>query len=146
MHDVILKSIPKTGCTSWYSLLIKNSPTMIYRNDTHTGIKYFHQFHWHLYPTYGLHLLQRYSRLVQISKLNSYFTILTVRHPFVRLESYFKDKVLRTQRLQQIDVKSSDMIKRRFQAFLDRILIEHSENRHWRTMYNSSYPCQIDYK
>ena len=145
-HHIILKSIPKTGCTSWYSMLIKNSPMMKYQNATHEGVKPFNVFYWHKYKEYGLDLLKRYERQARITKLKDYFTILTVRHPFVRLESYFKNKVLKSPFQQRIDPRKSETVKSRFQEFLNSFLVDHAENRHWRTMYNSSFPCQIDYK
>ena len=131
-HKVILKSIPKTGCSSWKTVLISNKITV---NDEKIT-----PHHWNLIVTkYQLKLLQTANC---INYLNDYFVILTVRHPFARLESAFRDKILFAHNI-------TTGIEERFSKFINSILKARNRmgmNAHWRPITVHTKPCAIPFK
>ena len=132
-HKVILKSIPKSGCSSWKSILIMNSITV---NKLYTINPHNWDF---IVSKYHLSVLNKKNYTHQ---LNTYFLILTVRHPFSRLESGFRDKIVRDQ---NITTKIDEV----FQNFLNTI-INHPKDEpmdhHWRPVTWHTKPCALPLK
>ena len=136
-HRVILKAVQKTGCTSWRSLVIDSSPV-----KQRYPIEPFQRVR---FPEVGLAALHENILSVALYKLNNYFNILTVRHPLRRLESYFSGNMLPKKIKRQANMSEMDIMEY-FQQFIETVLYRDRQNIHWNSIYNSSYPCTINYR
>ena len=137
-HRVILKSVQKTGCTSWKSLVIESSPV---KNASH--IEPFQRIR---YPEVGLAVLDDNVLRVALYKLENYFNILTVRHPLRRLESYFSRNMLDKKIFKKHRGISVTLVMEHFENFIHRVLYKKNQNIHWNPIYDHSYPCTINYR
>ena len=141
IHHVILKPVQKTGCTSWRSLFVDNSPI----KGVHVGT-----FAKSRYQEVGLGVLNENLVETAFFKLENYFTILTVRHPFKRLESFFGKNFLKHKLKKEfngsINVPSDENIMQYFRQFMDVVLTSKKQNKHWDSIYNRSHPCSVNYR
>ena len=135
---VILKAVQKTGCTSWRSLFVDNSPI-----NVHVGA-----FAKTRYQEVGLGVLNENLVEAAFYKLENYFTILTVRHPLKRLESFFGNNFLKhiVKNDHNGSVPSDAHVMEYFKQFTNKILINHKQNYHWDSIYNRSHPCSVNYR
>ena len=139
IHQVILNAVEKTGCTSWRSLFVDNSPI----NGKRVGA-----FQRARYQELGLGIFNEALLEVAFYKLENYFTILTVRHPLKRLESFFANNLLRRKAKAYFDgsVPSESHIMNYFKEYTNNVLTHREWNYHWNSLYNRSHPCSVDYR
>ena len=137
-HKVLLKSVQKTGCTSWRKLLINNAPG--------NNGKFF-PFSKGKYHTIGLSLLKEYSKEEALYRVKNYYSILTVRHPLRRLESWFTKNYMKYfYKAGSNAAAFEEDILAKFETLFMNYLSEKERNRHWRRIYLQSYPCRIHYR
>ena len=133
-HGVVLKAIPKTGCSSWKTILIQN------QIGNGSDFMEINPHHWKDIATiYNLKLLSNMKQRFAINTLNKYYTILTVRHPLDRIESGYRDKFIRKFNLTTNIVDG-------FESFLHNIF-DHKYERpmdvHFRPYSWHTQPCAI---
>ena len=159
-HHVGLNSVPKTGSTTWRFAL--------YNNSVFPGFHRFEQLENGQKLTL-IHLLQTFAKTnttpaKQMSReellkcLNTYYVILTVRHPFDRLESTYMDKIvlnnmfsIREKILQKRDLSDRDVNQLakdgkniKFEEFLQYIITENEP--HWKSIFSMTQPCSVPYR
>ena len=138
-HKLILRAIPKTGCSSWKTALVNNSVIKRKINTIHA-----HSWNW-ITSISDLRLLSRErNRDVITSKLRNYFNILTVRHPLDRLESGFREKFLK--RHTEIDQHDTKAVVTAFQDFLNRRIKETNMDKHWKPISITTDPCSVPFR
>ena len=139
IHQVILNAVEKTGCTSWRSLFIDNSPVNGNRVEVFERARY---------QELGLGTFKKNLLEVAFYKLENYFTILTVRHPLKRLESYFANNLLKRKAKAYFrgSIPSETHIMNYFKEFINNVLTHMEWNYHWNSLYNRSHPCSVDYR
>ena len=159
-HHVVLNSIPKTGSTTWRFALFNNSllPGFHGLEQLQHGQK--------LREIHGPKIFENTSttpaKLMKkeelLKCLNSYYIVLTVRHPFDRVESTYMDKIVRNnmQNLRQKLLGKRGLGKRdikelakdgkniKFEEFLQHMITE--GNPHWTSIFKLTYPCSIPYR
>ena len=137
-HKILLKSVQKTGCTSWRTLFINNAPG-------NEGT--FSTFEKSKYHTIGLGLLKEYSKEEALYRVRNYFSILTVRHPLRRLESWFMNNYMGHfhKKMGNITVSKEEVLAKFEKLFMD-YLSGKELNRHWYTIYTQSYACRVNYR
>ena len=133
-HRVILKTIPKSGCSSWKYILITNAINEVRQNiDT--------EYLEHITDNYNLSTLSYFKREDVMYKLSNYFTILTIRHPLARLESAYRDKI--------VDFHKSTHTVNKFKTFLDNIISHrdgHDLDVHYRPVTWHTNPCAVPFE
>ena len=158
-HKVIGCLIPKTACSSWKLAMIKASGMI-----DMTEVDHFRHIHNHTFMgTIGWRLISTYSEAGIRRRLRTYFKFMTVRHPFDRLVSAYKDKIvalsdsyedgLHEQRIKlwYRDVNLETGGERRgqvtFAEFVRYVLDTKPENmdRHWRDYSRLCDPCRVHY-
>lgn len=139
-HHLILKTIPKTGCTSWRTLVLQNSQSITYDNKSNFDI---HSPKEVLENT-GIYSLSKYNRVAILNRLNSYLIMLTVRHPLARIESAFTDLYIQRHGIKINELNES--INQMFETYLKGQDILTHKNRHFATYTDFSNPCIIPYK
>ena len=157
-HRVILRSIPKTGCSTWRLMFLNNSVTgflkvnKMMEEDIHVP-SYMKR--------YNLKALVHYSPSDGLYRLQNYFSILTVRHPLDRIESAYVDKFTKPNIYNFIKEKHSSRILKmyrgqtlenadpktiQFEEFL-RYLVEYPRSDiHWRSVWDQAHPCVLKYQ
>lgn len=144
IHSFIMFAIPKTGCSSWKSLLVRS---MI--NNLTEKKKFISP---HNYPGLiehaGMYTLKKYNKVMILQRLHSYTVALTVRHPFARLESGFKGKILhlkgKTQ--EERDVLNYPSAVSLLEDHIDDNFLTETKNIHFKPIYDLAFPCIIPYK
>ena len=140
-HKVILKAIPKSGSSSWKTILVNNSKRLIPQEPAKINP---HAWNW-ITNSFDLQLLNReQSKPCIVSKLQTYFNILTVRHPLDRLESGFREKYLK--RHNKLNRTNTTAVAEAFQMFLDYRISEDRMNRHWKPISQNTDPCTIPFR
>ena len=87
-HKVLFLPIPKTGCSTWKMAILNNTQT------AGPELKGVCPHNKKIIQKYGLRMF-RYLTLKERAKLfESYYKVLTVRHPLDRLESAYTDKIV----------------------------------------------------
>ena len=137
-HKVVLRAIQKSGCTSWKTLLLINH---LHINES-KNVENLKIHNWDaISRQYGLKLFNDKTRNYIISTMNDYFTILTVRHPLARLESAFKDVMVRRTKLRNL---TDSEVALMFQQYVDSIInSEDILNPHWRPITEHTDPCAV---
>ena len=145
IHKVILRSVPKTGCSSWKTMLIMNSPQY---NDTIEDVQ---PHNWDMMEeNYGLRNLMNFARPGILQRISSHYFIMTVRHPFSRLESAFMDKLVNNGMYGNDRDKDPVAFHEKtvyiyFQRFLDTVVRDLKQakrlNGHWRPIVQHTHPC-----
>ena len=157
VHKVALVSLPKTGSTTWRLTFLNSSGTYLLNPGQKVG---FVHNHWLFQTVKGLYTKPATLMKKQevIEALNKYMTILTVRHPFDRLESAYEDlvvsynyvhireRILRQRGLDEIEIQrlASNGSNIKFHEFLDYVLTH--DDRHWTGMVKTSLPCNVNYR
>ena len=140
-HKFTLKAIPKTGCSSWKTILVENSVPRITKQPAKINP---HAWNW-ITNSYDLKLLnEEQSRPILVNKLQNYFNMLTVRHPFDRLESGFREKYLKQH--PELDQNNKEAVAAAFQMFLERRLREKNMDKHWKPISQHTAPCTIPFR
>ena len=141
--NVTLRSIPKSGCSSWKSMFLLN-----YLNDTSLKVSDLDVHNWgKIRNKYGLKVMHELSENEIRNYLDHTYSILTVRHPLARLESGFRDKILKKS--YTIDINNQNVVAAEFQRFLDAIINtrdQHHMNIHWKPVTIHTNPCAIPFE
>ena len=156
-HRVLLRTTPKTGSTTWKLAMLNNTGNI--HISLEPGQK-FRQAHLSTLREFGQIITTENRSVTELVHLiNTSFTIVTVRHPFDRLESAYVDKVLinNAHKIRQRIWKARGNIERSegnlnrerssyvsFEMYLNYVL-NHS-NVHWCSIYKAAKPCDIPYR
>lgn len=157
-HHVLINTLPKTGCSSWKMVMLNNSGMNIEKpgQRPNGGIN-----NWKLLNNYGLKDLGDYPVEDIRYRLQEYFTILTVRHPFERLESAYREKFIRENKIYKDKISHKIIAKYRnveevnkpsvngtvnFEEFLRYTLEANNVDRHWTPYWQLANPCILPYK
>ena len=158
-HKVGLKSPGKTGCTSWKVALLNNTGKI--NLDDIQKIEGGEKLHWvHVIAARetGPLLSSKYRPAKEVREaIKRSYIILTVRHPFSRLESAYTDKVIVQDKIRGKILKrrtgiSKTELKRLsqngknipFAEFLEYSLTE--PNEHWSPIFELTAPCTVPYQ
>ena len=151
IHNFILFSVPKAGCTSWKSFLIESTISNLTVKVKHVRAHDFENM-----KTVGLYLLNSYNKVSILQRLNSYVVALTVRHPFSRLESGFKGKVLLLKaKNKNKDISETELeldypeVALKLEKFIQNYVVklkEKMDNLHFKSIFDLANPCLIPYK
>ena len=160
LHNVTLNSVPKTGSTSWRIVLLNNS--MIsgkpFGKRLTTGQAFITIHQYDIFNKSYTTPTKYMDKADILPALISYYHILTVRHPFDRLEATYinkivmfdmyetREKILARRNISETEVAilSRNGANVRFEEFLEYIL-SNSES-HWVSITNLTYPCTIPYR
>ena len=159
-HGVALNSVPKTGSTAWRYALYNNShlpgPHEIPKLQHGQKINYIHGSQ--AFRRTSIRFAKNMNVEKVLKALNTYYTILTVRHPFDRVESSYVDKIvlqnmygLREEFLQKrglgkkaVQQLAKDGNNIKFEEFLQHVITEREY--HWTSIFELTYPCSIPYR
>ena len=152
-HHVLYCFIPKVGCTSFLSMMVKN-----------IGIRNNRQW---FYPRYlniiGLKQLSLYSSREITTRLHNYFSFMVVRHPFDRLVSAYQQKFGGLKQSHNFSPRYKQVIKNHFghiqkvdsrgnvllswPQFLELVVTEPKRfyDHHWATYEHLCNPCAANY-
>ena len=150
--------IPKTACSSWKFTMVKASGKIDMAKVDHATLHdnaFMHSMGWRLLSTYNAVGIKH--------RLKTYFKFITVRHPFDRLVSAYKDKLgatagrylggLHARRIKQRYRAVNVMTGRRpggrvtFAEFIRYVLDTEPQNLdvHWRDYGRLCDPCRVHY-
>lgn len=111
---------------------------------------------------YGLYTLEKYPRLDILYRLQSYFSVINVRHPLTRLESAYRNKLASGNTAYETRIGSR--ILRRygrgryspeqvangtgvpFHMFLKWLVKSRDRDPHWSTFMDEASPCLLPYR
>ena len=160
LHKVALNSVPKTGSTTWRFVLHNSSKLpnfqgfkQIKHGQKLSAIHGGNAFK-NTYTTPAKHM----ENSEVLKSLKTYYTVLTVRHPFDRLESTFMDKVvlhnlysireriLRKRNINEDKVKAlaQDGKNVKFEEFLQHVTT--AREAHWSSIFQQTSPCSLPYR
>ena len=150
--------IPKTACSSWKFTMVKVSGEIDMAKVDHATLHdnaFMHSMGWRLLSTYSAVGIRH--------RLKTYFKFITVRHPFDRLVSAYKDKLgamagrylggLHARRIKQryraVNVTTGHRPGGRvtFAEFIRYVLDTEPQNLdvHWRDYGRLCDPCRVHY-
>ena len=149
LHNVTLFVNPKAGSSTWKLTLLNSSGTWTWRNADNGPV---HNPSIYKYAK-GIYTKSATQMSVNdvLTALNTHCTIVNVRHPFDRLESAFRDKVmkinyinLRKQILKERGVARFQSHEIQFYEFIRHVL-RNPNDKHWKPMVKNSHVCNIPY-
>ena len=158
-HKIIGCLVPKTACSSWKFTMIKASGKIDMAKVRHLTHIHNHTF-MHMI---GWRLLDTYSEAGIRRRLKTYFKFMTVRHPFDRLVSAYKDKIVALsgiyagglharrikERYRDVNVTTGQRGKEHvtFAEFVRYVLDTKPDNMdpHWRDYGRWCEPCRVRY-
>lgn len=161
-HQAIYCYVPKAGCTSWKSLMMRLASGL----DNNTFSQYrssdFHSVT--AQRKLGLYPLSDYSNKGQAMRLANYFKFMVTRDPFSRLVSGYNDKFRKRERLfrgpfgrelhREIKHSSGEMsfpeddkrvTFKEFIEYVNMMYTESHQNGHWHSITEWCQPCLIAY-
>ena len=160
-NKVALNSVPKTGSTTWRFSLRNNSRSSSaqeYKWSTKgKKLPLIHKSGAFKNSSIIPAIKMNQSKI--LTSLKTYYTILTVRHPFDRLESAYMDKIVVTNmdnKLRQAILKkrriTADRVKKlardgksvTFEEFLQYVMSV--QNDHWTSIFQLTRPCSLRYR
>ena len=161
-HQVILQSPPKTGSTTWRFVFLNHTSSSssippLTKKGPGVKLPAIHMQTIFLRSNSTLPAV-RMDKSEVLKYIQTYFSILTTRHPFDRLESVFTDKVVI---MNVASIRKNILLRRnititeasrltlnassvKFEEFLE--YIQHTYDPHWDSVYNHSMPCLIPYR
>ena len=160
LHKVALNSVPKTGSTTWRFALHNGSKLSNFQgfkeikhgqklSVIHGGGTFINT---HTIPA------NRMKKSEVLTSLKTCYSVLTVRHPFDRLESTYMDKVvlrnysgirqriLRKRDIYEQDIKelAQDGTNVKFEEFLEHVTS--TKDAHWLSIFQQTHPCSLPYR
>ena len=160
LNQVALNSVPKTGSTTWMYSLLNNSRLSDYKEKNKKTIDYT-ILHIHEHKTFKntrIAFANEMDKSEVLRCLKTCYTVLTVRHPFDRLESTYtekvlsynykkiREKILRARHIPPRTVKqlarNGDNVK--FEEFLQHVMT--TDDFHWLSISIMSRPCSLPYR
>ncbi len=162
VHKLLYCVVSKAGCTMMKTVLAKANMAALGSNLTLPAQEM--EIHWHKYAD-GLKLfwMNRFNKTAARKRLESYYKFLVVRHPFSRLVSVWRDKVLN---IRQSEYKTwprdilrryrpwifnttrsggatvhLDQLKPTFPEFLQWIAETKKQNQHWMPVETVCHVC-----
>ena len=155
-HRFTLNSAPKTGSSTWRFALLNNSlkpgHNVTVPNKTNAGSVH----EPYIFKEKSYSLPTNYFSIEEVLKaLETYYNVLTVRHPFDRLESCFIEKVLlgTAGNFKNIMLQNRNNIEMfrhlgseelHFEEFL--YFIRHNDNAHWASVFSLTSPCAVPFR
>ncbi|XP_068017526.1 carbohydrate sulfotransferase 8-like [Melanerpes formicivorus] len=148
-HKFIYCEVPKVGCSNWKRIIF------ILQSDF--GAEASEIEHDHIHQTPLIKKLEAYSPATQKEFLGNYTKVMFTRHPFERLVSAYRDKLLHSEPYYSVTVanqikamfrktnQTSEKVS--FQEFVSFILANppNSLDIHWKPMFLLCDPCNIHY-
>lgn len=137
-NQLIQMAIAKTGSTAWKNLFAGSHVDGPYHKNAHNFSMVEHDL--------GLLRLSNYSKPEILKRLKSFTLMVTVRHPFTRWESYFKDKCWKRK---MSSMSEDDDILEVFLAALKNIRwkMENKKwDQHWDTFMHHASACIMPFK
>ena len=92
-HKLLICLVPKTGVTSYNSMLIQYSSNFIKEYPNKTAFEVYGYGIYYKRAKHGIIAAQSLSPSQLFDALENYHKIMTTRHPFLRLYSFYKDKI-----------------------------------------------------
>ncbi|ELT99273.1 hypothetical protein CAPTEDRAFT_208643 [Capitella teleta] len=131
-HRIMICALPKTGCTSWKNFLMKLATGL----DKSLGPS-------HNEENLIKHGITTVKRGIFPDKYRSYYKFIEVRHPFTRLISAYKDKVVDTTNCQG----PVDGVFPTWVQFAEYVANGNSScvNRHWRPYNELCLICKMKF-
>ena len=157
-HKVLACIPPKSGCTTWKSILANNS-----ENGPLPDAYNVMKLHFGKLKDFNIYSLARFNRTFQQQLLTSgeYYKFMIARHPFERLYSGYMNKLVSgIDRMMQkkhgyriltmFHPKLPENERRnglgvRFNEFVKYLKAPQSRNPHWEPIYNLCQPCKVRY-
>ncbi|XP_075699617.1 carbohydrate sulfotransferase 8-like [Rhinoderma darwinii] len=147
-HKFIYCEVPKVGCSNWKRVII-----LLKLGSLHNAQDLTHE---EVHKNRLLYQLSDYSVYQQKKMLNSYTKVMFARHPFQRLVSAYRDKILHPQPYYSEVVKSIKFKVRERQNFegdltfeeFVRFILQQDPKKmdiHWKPMHYICDPCNIQY-
>lgn len=166
---VIFQANAKTGRTSWQfimwnnSLSGRNSSLWRQRFRKRSKLIPYASKAWELdfLKKFNIKTMRTFNTLEINKRMQTYFKVLTVRHPFIRLESMYLDKISSKHfyyklygkeilKLFRNKTKANEKLFHKgkgvtFEEFLKFVLLKPAIDGHWQQFTLSSFPCAINY-
>ena len=159
-HKVLLLTLPKTGSTLWKLTLCNNSKVEnqgMQQLETGQKVGFIHK-NWFL-KNNGFQSVLQLQPDQRKEILDTYFKIITVRHPFDRIESAFFDKIMNYEKVSPMYRKNlvEFVLRRKWSGIISEKVdlttnvtfedflfhIERRPNRHWTSVNALSDPCTL---
>ncbi|XP_058685499.1 carbohydrate sulfotransferase 8-like isoform X3 [Poecile atricapillus] len=148
-HKFIYCEVPKVGCSNWKRTIFLLQSNL---NTEASEIE-----HVNIHHTTLIKRLLSYPPALQKEFLSNYTKVMFTRHPFERLVSAYRDKLLHSEPFYSTTVaneiramfrkntNSSEKVS--FQEFVNFIIAKppHSLDIHWKPMFLLCDPCNIHY-
>uniref|UniRef100_A0A8B9PCT2 Carbohydrate sulfotransferase n=1 Tax=Apteryx owenii TaxID=8824 RepID=A0A8B9PCT2_APTOW len=148
-HKLIYCEVPKVGCSNW--------KRTIFLLQADLNMKAAEIEHDHIHKTSLLKKLTSYPPAKQEEFLNNYTKVMFTRHPWERLVSAYRDKLLHSEPYYSTTVaneiramfrknkNSSEKVS--FQEFVNFIIAKQPNalDIHWKPMFLLCDPCNIHY-
>ncbi|XP_025921649.1 carbohydrate sulfotransferase 8-like [Apteryx rowi] len=148
-HKLIYCEVPKVGCSNW--------KRTIFLLQADLNMKAAEIEHDHIHKTSLLKKLTSYPPAKQEEFLNNYTKVMLTRHPWERLVSAYRDKLLHSEPYYSTTVaneiramfrknkNSSEKVS--FQEFVNFIIAKQPNalDIHWKPMFLLCDPCNIHY-
>ena len=157
-HKILACLPPKSGCTTWKTILANNSG----EEPIPKNFK-VHMLHFGALKQFGILPLAAFNDSMKHLMLNSkdYFKFMVARHPLDRLYSGYVNKLV--SGIDQIMIKNhgsrilnmfhpelDPQVRARgygatFNEFVQYLKLPISNNKHWESIYNLCQPCFVQY-
>ncbi|XP_020649362.3 carbohydrate sulfotransferase 8 isoform X2 [Pogona vitticeps] len=148
-HKFIYCEVPKVGCSNWKKILV-----FLTLNMSRDSLEINHSM---IHRTNIIRRLNSYPSEKQAEFLNTYTKVMFSRHPFERLVSAYRDKLLHSEPYYSTTVANEIKAfakkdqntneKVTFQDFVNYILSRNPKvlDIHWKPMHLLCDPCHIQY-
>ncbi|NXG43656.1 CHST9 sulfotransferase, partial [Psilopogon haemacephalus] len=148
-HKFVYCEVPKVGCSNWKRIIF------ILQSDFRAEASEIE--HDHIHQTTVIKKVGSYPPVRRKEFLNNYTKVMFTRHPFERLVSAYRDKLLHSEPYYGITLANKIKEKFRknnassekvsFQEFITFVLADSPDNLdiHWKPMFLLCDPCNIHY-
>ena len=146
VHKLLILPIPKAGCTSWKMTLLNSSRL----SGPHLQNVTVHNKD--IFREHGFRIFKELAMEEKTDIFESYYKILSVRHPFDRLESAYIDKIVQYTKDPQYKIyllnfkygignysKDISLSNLTFEDFLNGVM--GYPERHWDSYQKTAFPC-----
>jgi hypothetical protein len=148
-HQIIMCAIAKSGSTTLKSLIYEASGFNIQSRLRLHNLGAIHGFE--MAKKFGLDWVKNLNQTSVKSLLSKYFTFMTIRHPFERLLSTYRGKVVDNQTdMRYLEKESLKLANRTtgkatLNEFLTWIKVSGSYDEHWAMIIDACHPCALDW-
>lgn len=160
----ILNSVPKTGRSSWTYILWNNSLANNQAEERTQESVVKNLYKMDVIRRYGIKSLSEYRSFNYNDNpdiFNTYYAVLTVRHPFSRLESAFLDKMNKQYYMKKYGIRILNLFRKKteknkelfktgagvtFEEYLKFIISYPTMDEHWASLLGQGFPCSVNYR